>query len=62
MPKDLRALADRFLKDQIRIMKKHGNGPKLGHEEYQKLLEDTRRAFSNLSEKREENVRKLGLK
>jgi hypothetical protein len=49
MSKDPNILAEKFLKDQIRIMKKHGKEPKLGAEQYQKLLEDTQRAFRGLA-------------
>ena len=48
MRTDPNILAERFIKDQIKIMKKHGKGPTLGTEEYKKLVEDTQRTFRTL--------------
>jgi hypothetical protein len=62
MPNDLKALTERFLKDQIRIMKKHGKGPNLGTEEYRKLVEDTQRSFRGLSMPAEINKEVSGQK
>jgi hypothetical protein len=50
MPKTLssKIIAERFIKDQFAIMKKHGGEPKLTAERYRALLSATERSFNSL--------------
>ena len=48
MQRNHRTIAEKFIRDQIRIMKKHGASPKLDGEQYRKLVSDTERKFRGL--------------
>ncbi len=41
-------MAEKFLRDQIRIMKKHGKGPKLTSAQKEKLLSEIKASFDSL--------------
>jgi hypothetical protein len=41
-------MAEQFLRDQIRIMKKHGKGPKLSSAQREKLLSEIKASFESL--------------
>ena len=43
-----RKVADNFLRDQIRIMRKHGSAPKLTPAQYKKILAETQKSFESL--------------
>ncbi|HVS89146.1 MAG TPA: hypothetical protein VHF01_13125 [Candidatus Acidoferrum sp.] len=41
-------MAEKFLRDQIRIMKKHGKGPKLSSAQKEKLVSEIKASFESL--------------
>lgn len=43
-----RKIAERFLRDQIRIMKKHGSAPKLSSTAFKTLVTETQKSFESL--------------
>jgi hypothetical protein len=43
-----RNVAENFIRDQLKIMEKHGSAPKLGTKEYRKLIDDTQKTFQAL--------------
>lgn len=49
MHKDLRAVAEKFLRDQFAIMKKYGDAPTLDAKQYKKLVDETSRTFEMLN-------------
>ena len=40
--------AEAFIKDQLDIMKKYGNAPKLSSERYEEVVNDTQRSLESL--------------
>lgn len=44
-----RVIAEKYIQDQLGIMKKYGSAPDLDEEAYQKLLSETQRTFEVLS-------------
>ena len=43
-----RQMAEKFMRDQINIMKKYGKEPKINAEQKKKLLDDTQASFESL--------------
>jgi hypothetical protein len=43
-----RKIAENFIKDQLRIMRKFGNEPKLSSKRYEELIAETQRSFESL--------------
>ena len=50
---DMNAVAERFIKDQFAIMRKHGKAPRLDSEQYARLIADTSRTLTGLAHKPE---------
>jgi hypothetical protein len=50
MQEDTRHVAEKFIRDQFKIMEKHGSAPKLGTKEYRKLITTTQKTFQALRE------------
>jgi len=55
-----RELADKFLRDEFRIMEKHGGAPQLDPQQYEKLLSDTQKSFEVLQRGRTTKQSKKG--
>jgi hypothetical protein len=49
MTKDLQNLAEKFMSDQVAIMKRHGNEPKVDDARYEETVRSAQRVFKNLS-------------
>jgi hypothetical protein len=46
--KNLKTVAEEYLKDQFAIMEKHGGGPKISRERYRELVINTESRFAAL--------------
>lgn len=49
MRRDAHSVAERFIRDQFKIMKKHGGTPKLDEDEYRRLVTDAEKTFQMLA-------------
>jgi hypothetical protein len=49
MKKDLHAFAERYMRDQVAIMKKHGSAPSIGSDRFDAAVRSTQRAFEGLA-------------
>ena len=48
MRNSIKLIAEKYVKDQIRIMKKHGSDPGLDKDQYQRLVTDVENSFRKL--------------